>query len=302
MTTNKDLIEHLRVNSLEFLNELKVCFNTASIKDVIKRMDNDDFVVQFGDMVNNNIRTFEDIVKDFDSLNRYTLMANIKTLNDNVIRTNLSILDLLNDNIRSQVYLFPDIDVNLLMLLNQQESQIFDLYKKLVLYNKYFLITKKLMISKQTTNTFNTSNIDKEQIFSDVREHVSGLQNNGLNTAVNEVISELGTNGGFEGLMAQGMNNITGGKVINMAKRVAGNLSQKVESGEVDLKELVDGSKGFINNIMDSPMFNSHPDSSNIKNMFSELLHTVEELGDAHKENTESKDIDKLLGIEDSRE
>jgi len=305
-------------NKEKVIKKLKECNST--IPETFNIEDNwDQFAVyQLYEYLNNihiieyvtqfvkNIEIFEtQIVTEYDTFRKHTTLNELLSLKADKsekrkkLIENITIYQRMPIQVLSQITILPQINLSFQDIFSKLEAkEIFQLYNKIK--NIYAYSTICLRIIKKNKPNSNKKVLDTEQqqeIFDEVRDHVKQYNSNGLNTALDEVIGALNNNKdcNINNIVAEGTNNVTSGKVMNMAKNVAGKLTSKIESGEVQVDELVDSSKTFINSIINSQMFKSHPDHQQVEEMFSSLLDTVTYLSEAHKEDEASKGVDKIL-------
>jgi hypothetical protein len=257
-----------------------------------------------------NIHIFEtQIMCEYDTMKKYTSFhklltsKNAQSQKNKYILQNIKVFKKIPINILEQINIVPYINLNLKDILYTFKTQdIITFYNKLKNIIGYSTITNKIINSNTPSSSNNTSNNElpneqQQQIFNEVRNHVEGYGSTGLNTALGEVIDALNNNKdcNLNNIVAEGTNSVTSDKVMNMAGQVADKLSNKIQSGEVKIDELVGSSKSFINDIINSEMFKSHPSHKQVEDMFTSLLDTVTKLSDAHQEDESSKGVDEIL-------
>lgn len=264
--------------------------------------------MKFISHLQNNIKILEtNIIIEYDSMNKYTSFEKLlsKSIHKDHKLTklieNIRVFQKIPVNISEQITIIPFVEsLTLTNLLNVNETfQMFQNIKTLYAYAHVYLKVIDQMFEKYDQDINNDGNDleMQEKIFDEVKTHVEQFESKGLNLALDEVISELSTNKecSINNVVAEGMNTITSTKVMDMAKKVADKLSTKIQSGEVEVDELVDSSKNFIGNIINSDMFKNHPNSAQVEGMFSSLMDTVTQLSEAYKENKDGEIIDEIL-------
>jgi len=295
---------------LEFLNSLRSRFrNNVELVNLIKSMkmpenyeltrqsiDSIKFM-QFIKILISNVKTLEDnIIIEYDSFNKYTKFDKLlskavpKDQKKVKMHENIRVLQKLPSGVSTQITLIPFVSTLTLV----DVLPLFDSIKTLYAYGKVYLKLLNDMFKEQVPKT---SPEMHDKIFSEVKSHVKQFNSNGLNIALDEVFSALSTNTDctLDDVVVDGMNSVTSTKVMDMAKKVADKLTNKIESGEVEVEELVDSSKSFINNIINSDMFKNQPGNEQVKDMFGSLMDTVTELSEAYKENKDGEVIDEIL-------
>lgn len=257
-----------------------------------------------------NIRVFEDnIIFEYDVSSRYTKFEKIlsqKEERNDILTRNIDIINIIPLSIVKQILIIPKIKLSLYDVLNEKfttvKNHIIFINELCEIYN--YCIIEKRMIEKliaQYKNPIDNNGLkidekEKNQILSHVRNHVNSYNSTGLNHTLNEVLSELETGPcDLENIVSEGVSSVTSGNVMGMAQSVATKLSSKIESGEMNINELVKSSEMFINDLQNSDMLNRHPESDKIKDMFSSLMSTVKDLSKAHEEDVDAEGIDDIL-------
>lgn len=282
---------------------IKTCETPQNLLEFRKTM----YCIYFINEYIQNVLVFEQkVVSEYDSLNKYItfdkLFSDKKMTKDSKNRAllnNVRVVNSMPTQVLTEVTLIPDVSLTLEVISQENIKDGYEIIKRFKNMYGYSHTSLKLLnkLFKEYFSQF-IEQPDQDKIYDEVRGQISSLGSNGLNLALDEVISELnsGEECTLQDIVVDGTNTITSGKVMTMAQKVANKLSTKIESGDVDVDELVGASKNFINGIINSDMFKNHPDSKQVQGMFEELMGTVTTLADAYNENKESEDIDNILG------
>ena len=202
--------------------------------------------MQFIKFLISNVKTLEEnIIIEYDSFNKYTkfdklLSKAVKDQKKAKMYENIRVLQKLPMTVSQQITLIPFISsLTLVDIL-----PLFDSVKTLYAYGQVYLKLLNDMFKEQAPRTTPEMH---DKIFSEVKSHVKQFNSNGLNVALDEVFSALSNNSDctLDDVVVDGMNSVTSTKVMDMAKKVADKLSNKIQSGEVEVEELVDSSKKF---------------------------------------------------------
>jgi hypothetical protein len=306
----------------DFFNYLKISIK-RKIKTPIETIIDEESTINFMNNFVKNINIMEsDIIKPFDRGNHYTRMHRMigRTLSSDekkiAFKTNIRVFQKLPRSVQTELTFIPDCNLSVIDIFQSDTTyDIFQRVQNLYGYAKYYLKLQKDIKEKQENTQpiegevpdglFGTVKYphledDKQQeVYDDVRKTIGQYESNGLNTALNEVIKELNAPGAVG--QEEGMNTIDSAKLMGMATNVAGQLTSKLHEGDITVPELVNDTEMFINDLMNSPMFDGHPDNKQIKQLFGSLMDRVKFMSDNQEEENSmlTQDVDKILGLDD---
>ena len=307
---NSDLVNFCLNEIKDFFNYIKISLNRQIKIPIIESEEN---ATSFMENYVNNVNVMEsEIIKQFDQSNHYTRMHKMisRSLNsdekESAFKRNIRIFQKLPREIQYEMTFIPDCDLNFVDIFESDTTyDIFHKIQKMYGYAKVYLSVNKpstpqpnisgLPMEGMEVKYPSLSSDKQEEVYNEVTNHINKYDSDGLNTALSEVIRELKTPGAIN--QEEGMNTIDTGKIMGMATNVAGKLTEKIQTGEMTVQDLVSDTEHFINDLIKSPMFENHPDNDQIKGLFGNLMEKVRFMSDGHiEENSDLvKDIDAIL-------
>lgn len=302
------------------LNEIKDFFDyiQANTNRLIQvpTIDDEESATSFMENYVNNINVMEsEIIKPFDQSNHYTRLSKMVSRGltseekELAFKQNIRVFQKLPRDVQLELTFVPDCDLNIVDVFEGELTRdLFARIQKMYGYGKAYLSIVDSDLYQARNNSSGVEGMEvkypalsddkQEEVYKEVTDHIGQYESDGLNTALGEVIKELKAPGAIN--QEEGMNSIDTTKIMGMATNVAGKLTEKIQTGEMTVQDLVSDTESFINDLVKSPMFDGHPDNAQIKNLFGSLMDKVKFMADGHEEENDplTQDIDKLLGLD----
>lgn len=302
------------------LNEIKDFFDYIQVGTnrlvQIPTIDDEESAKSFMENYVNNVNVMEsEIVKQFDQSNHYTRFRKMVSRGltseekDAAFKQNIRVFQKLPRDVQFELTFIPDCDLNIVDIFEGELT--YDLFKriqKMYGYGRAYLSIINSDTYKEKHHPTGVEGMEvkypalsddkQEEVYKEVTEHINQYESDGLNTALGEVIKELKAPGAVN--QEEGINTIDTAKIMGMATNVAGKLTEKIQTGEMTVQDLVTDTEHFIDDLVNSPMFDGHPDNTQIKGLFGSLMDKVKIMAEGHQEANDplTQDIDKLLGLE----